>query len=334
MPTDEKPKTPPPAPVSGPAINRGTPTRDAKPYRPYEADKNDEAAFISAHWDKIEPIIAANPGYAADIRRIIWMYGQTDDPMAINAGIDALWRAGYLSFMDDGSSGSGSRGGGGGGGGSIESQVNGAISVIRNRARTLGLDDTRLNEDAIRTLAGVMVEQRWDLNQLDDYLVPSAVKDSVAGEITANVDQIKKLAAQQLLVISDASARELAGRISSSELDMSGVVSLLQTQAIGQYQWAAEQLGQGVTVRDMLLPARDRIAAELELAPESVDLMDPKYLSMVQTADENGKVRAATLGEVTSRARKDDRYKDTTGGKQLTAGMGVALQRLFTGSSG
>lgn len=43
-------------------------------------------------------------------------------------------------------------------------------------------------------------------------------------------------------------------------MTLDGVRSLLQSQATVRYTWAADTIQQGITMRDMMLPARDRLA--------------------------------------------------------------------------
>lgn len=333
MPTDEKPTAPPrvdPARDARPprAPGGAYPTRDATPYRSAEDIAYD--AWFTQNKDAVMPILLANPGYVKQIKDIFWKYGRTGDDLALNKAVDELAQGGFMDALITGSSaGGGGRGGGGGGGGlSAAQQLDQAMAEIRNRSRSLGFT---LDDAAISSLAQVVVSGNWSSAQLDDYLLQDTSVPAGPGIITATVDQIKAMAAQQLLTISDATAREYASRIESSEQTIDGVRSLLATQATQQYAWAADLIAQGVTVRDIMLPARDMIASTLELAPETVDLADSKYLSMVQTADEKGQVRAATLGEVASRARHDDRYRQTEAARRGAAGIGVTLAKMFTG---
>ena len=286
----------------------------------------DEVGAYDHWWETnrvwIQDIMAANPDRADLVKATAWQYQAPDDL------IDRFNQQGIVQPGASTGGGSGSRSGGGGGGGSVADQLAGAAAEVRNRARTLGLE---LNDDSINSLANVVVTQHWTSAQLDDYLVPGAQASTNPGEITTNVDQIHKIAASQLLNISDSSAREYAARISSGEMDMTAVVSLMQTQAAQRYGWAADQIGQGITVRDMMLPLRDQLASELEMAPEAIDLMDPKYLGMMQTADADGTIRAATTGEIVQRARKDPRYAATTSGRQRVAGVGMTLRKIMTG---
>jgi hypothetical protein len=269
-------------------------------------------------------MMQAFPQLSQQIKAAAWSYMSVGN---VNGFNDWLERNGLLKEKDD--SGGGRRGYGGGGGGvSKEQQYLSAQAAIKNQAAKLGLD---INDASVVTLSKVVVDNNWSNDQLMDYLAPGATNTTKPGMITVTVDQVKKMAANQLLNVSDATAREWATKIASDEMTLDGVQSLLQAQATMKYGWAASQISQGVSVRDMMLPGRDVIARELEMNPDGIDLMDPKWLGMLQTADSsNGTVRAATESELTMRARKDERWVNTRGAT-VVASRTASMMRNFFG---
>lgn len=275
---------------------------------------------------EFEPWLAANPGREDEIQAIAWTYRNSanfkDD------FYDAVLKAGLTFPGPSTTSGSGPRGGGGGGGASKAQQYAAAEASVRNRAGMLGL---KLDDGGVKALAKTVVDGNWSADQLDDYLVPAAVGTNSPGMITASVRAIDQMAAQQLLNVSDATKREWAGRIASGEMDMDGVRSLIQAQAVLRHGWAASQIAQGISVRDMLLPSRDRIASELEVGAETIDLMDSKWLSMTQTVDDKGVTRAATDSEVTMRARKLPEWSKTRRAGDMMATYAVTLRDYLGG---
>jgi len=262
-----------------------------------------------------------NPDRADQVRALAWTFRNDYVALANN-----LERGGF-NIGAGADTGSGSRGGGGGGT-NLAEQYASAEAAVRNRSRMLGLE---LDDGGIKALAKTVVDGKWSPDQLDDYMVPGAVNTNAPGMITATVNRVQQLAAQQLIRVSDASAREWAGRIASGEMDLAGVQSLLQAQAASKYTWAASQISQGISVRDMLLPARDRIASELELAPESVDLMDDKWIGMMQTVDDKGQTRASTDSEITMRARKMPEWSSTQRAGQAVAEYAATIRQYFGG---
>lgn len=259
---------------------------------------------------------------------------------ATSAGIDhytdTLLRKNWTGVGIPGgfSSGGGGGGhGGGGGGGSAantEQQIANAAASIKNEARKMGLD---LDDDAINSLAGVVVNNNWSADMLNEYLAGGAATgtDVKAGTFTSSVDAVKAVAASQLMPISDSSAREWAGRIASGEMDMDGLRSMVANMARMKYTWAQPVIDSGVTMSDFLKPSRDRVASELELNADSVNLLDPRWQSMMYVTDDKGLTRAATDSEIVAKARRQPEYQRTKAAGDNMAGLATFLSNKFEG---
>lgn len=267
-------------------------------------------------------LMALNAGREDELQGLLWTYRTLDARSLTNLLVQNGFNLGAAP-----DSGSGSRGSGGGGATAAQ-QYASAEAAVRNRAGLLGI---AFDDAAIKSIARAVVDGNWSSDQLDDYLVPAARDTNNAGLITSGVRQIQQLASQQLLKVSDATAREWASRIASGEMDMNGVTSLLQAQAVQRYGWAASQISQGIGVRDLLLPTRDRIAAELEMNPEDIDLMDDRWMGMVQTVGADGVTRAATDSEAIMRARKLPEFAQTQKAGDMMATYALTLRDYFGG---
>lgn len=265
----------------------------------------------------------ANPNQATQIKELAWEYRY--DP---NKTIDMLLGMGMKTPTSTSGSTRSGFGGGGGAGMSKEQEYAAAAAEVRNRAGLLGITFT---DEEINAVAKAAVDNKWSAAQLDDYLVPAAKNTNNAGEITVSVQQVQELAARQLLSVSDATAREWAARISSGEMTLEGVNSLLMSQAKLRYSWAADTIQQGISMRDLMLPARDRLANELEMNAEDIDLMDPKWLGMLQTTDDAGTTRAATDSEIVVRARQDPAWMNTRAATNTAANMVTMIRDYFGG---
>jgi hypothetical protein len=221
----------------------------------------------------------------------------------------------------------------GGGGATRAQQIAAAEAAIRNEAQRLGY--VTFSDAQIRSLAGTAVSQNWSSEQLTDYLVQGATSNwdqLQGGALTGAVDSIKALAAQQLISVSDVTARNWAGRLMSGELDGDGLRSLLQQQATARYGWAADVIAQGISMQDFLAPSRDRIASILEVDPNELDLTDPKIQSMMTVTNDRGEVRVANDAELIRNARKDSRWVSTGNARELTAQAGMMLRRYVEGT--
>lgn len=209
-----------------------------------------------------------------------------------------------------------------------QAQVAATAADIRNSAATLGLG---FSAKTIADLAWQVNRNGWNDSQTVDALLSSLNWNTVeAGQLTANVDDIKKIARDYLVSISDTSARQYSARIASGEMNLAGVESIMKSQAAARFSWMGDQIQQGVTPVDYFAPVRDTIARTLEVAPESIDLMDPKWLRLVEVHDrETGKTRAATLNEAMLSARNQSSWVNTQGAQEMSAGMIQLAQQAF-----
>jgi hypothetical protein len=205
-----------------------------------------------------------------------------------------------------------------------------AAAAITNEAATLGLS---LDTPAINSLASTVVKQKWSGDMLTQYLTSGVDFSKLgAGSLTAGVDNIKKMAKEQLLNISDTSAQEYSRRMLSGEMSQEGLQALFVEQAKKNYAWATPTLDKGITMQAYLMPSRDFIANQLEKPTEAVDMMDPKYLSMMQTIDaKTGQARAASLSEMQVNARQDPDFAKTNKARAMTQNAALAI-RSFMGA--
>ena len=267
-------------------------------------------------------LMALNAGREDELQGLLWTYRTLDARSLTNLLVQNGFNLGTTP------GGSGPRGGSSGGGATTAQQYASAEAAVRNRAGLLGIT---FDDAAIKSIAKAVVDGNWSSDQLDDYLVPAARNTNQAGFITATVNKVSQLAAQQLLNVSDATAREWAVKIASGEMDFEGVQSLLQAQASQRFGWAADRIAQGISVRNLLLPTRDRIAAELEMNPEDIDLMDDRWMGMVQTVGADGVTRAATDSEAIMRARKLPEFAQTQKAGDMMATYALTLRDYFGG---
>jgi hypothetical protein len=242
------------------------------------------------------------------------------------------WTPAGVDFSKFGPKRSNGPGGGGGGGASKAQQYAAAEAAIRNQVQTLG--HTTYSEDQIKATARLAVNNKWSAEQLTDVLVKDATANwdkLTGGTLKGAVDQIKAAAAKQLIKISDTTARQWAGRLASSELDSAGITNMMQEQAMARYSWAADIIKKGVTMQDFLAPSRDRIAEVLEVPPEKVDLMDPKWSKMVTVTDAKGVTRAANDDELIRAARTDGGWVNTKNARQMATSAAMALRNMVEG---
>jgi hypothetical protein len=310
-------------------VGQGKPADDgaARPGKQFdESYKSYDQWWSSPEADYAKDMAAVLPEFASQIQSIAWTYRSSPEGAA-----DALQRAGIWDawFLKSGS-GSGSRGGGGGGGATRAQQYAQAEATIRNEVKSMGV---AFSDESIKQLAKSVVDGNWSPDMVTDYIVAGAGDwDTLqAGQITATADAVRKMAASQLITVSEDTAREYARRVSSGELTQDGINAIMLGQAKAQFAWLTPQLDSGMTVRDILLPSRDVIARELEMNADTIDLANTKWQNMLTVKEPNGTTRAATNNELVVNARRSPEWQNTKGARDLTAAAIMRIRSMFFG---
>lgn len=225
----------------------------------------------------------------------------------------------------------GSPGGSGASGPSRSQQIASLAAQILNESASLGLT---LSTEQIGQMATDAVTNNQDAAAIQDRLIQMARDAGTglqAGTITATVDQIKDLAAQYLIQVSDETAKEWAFRANSGEMTQDAMINVIRTMSKERYGWAATAIDQGITTRAMVLPLRDQIAQELEVAPDTIDVMDTKWQKVIQTG-RGTEQQLATTGDVIARVRDLPEWQDTRAAGDRAAAAVQTLTRMFGGS--
>lgn len=210
---------------------------------------------------------------------------------------------------------------------SAQESIRQQSAIVHDRARTLGLN---LPANQINGIARMVIENGWTAEEYIDNLIGQVNWSTLeGGELTASRDRVQAIAGQYLIDVSTDTAQNYAARIAAGELTEDGVRSIMQQQAKGRFGWMSDQIDAGVTVSDYLAPVRDTIARELEMAPDEINLMDPQWLSLVETRDDKGQLRAATLNEAMLSARKKPQYAGTRGAQEMATSMMSQLGQIF-----
>lgn len=198
---------------------------------------------------------------------------------------------------------------------------------MQNRARSLGLN---MSSGTIAELATQATANGWTENQIVDELLRSVNWSTLqGGDLTALRDTVTAIGSQYLVDVSPSTAQQYAVAIASGEMTEAGVASIMQRQARDRFGWMADQIDAGVTPQQYFAPIRDVIARELEVAPETINLMDRKWLQMLEVPGQDGKIRGATLNEARLAARRDPMFADTSGAQEMMTKATAAIADTF-----
>lgn len=216
----------------------------------------------------------------------------------------------------------------GGGGANKKERTANMAAELADRAKQLGL---AFSDKEIADMAKKAVDNNWSETViLDTMLEGQNWQNITGGDMRAGIDMLKALSASYMLPVSDQQAEDWAMRMAKGELTQAGVTNMIQAQAKARYQWMAPMIDQGVRPGDYFEPLKQVIANTLEVAPGSINLLDDKWLNVVEVQDsKTGATRAATMTEVAAVARRQPEWSQTRQAREIASQAGRQLAEAF-----
>lgn len=153
---------------------------------------------------------------------------------------------------------------------------------------------------------------------------PQRLKQS--GELQKNIMTVKDIGAQYAVDLDDLTAQTWAIDMFTGHANSDRFTAYAAGEARKRFAPIAEYLDQGMTVRDFLAPAINTVARELELEPNAINLLDPRWSQMLQVKEQGiGTERMMTAEEARVFARTQNEYQHTGNAKDQAAELGQTL---------
>lgn len=211
-----------------------------------------------------------------------------------------------------------------------EAQVRARVAEIEDIVGTLGItiDPNKVYSMAVDTLRfGVDPQSAQFRNTLASNLPQyGATADPGHGTFDQAYEEIKRLARAEYMVgIADSDAWTMAQQVVAGSLTMDGVKSMFMQQSRGRFSQITDILDQGITPGQFFAPYRNAIAEELEMSADQVNLLDPRWSSVINTTGADGKQRPMTFTEVQRFARQQPEWENTGRGRDQGAAMARTL---------
>ncbi len=118
-------------------------------------------------------------------------------------------------------------------------------------------------------------------------------KVAQTGQAAMTVDALKAKAAEYLVPLSNATLNKWGQDVLSGNIDMASFESYAKEQAKSMFPGLKAALDSGVTVAQYVAPYKEHAAQMLEIAPEQVNFMDPKWRTAVDKIDPKTGVRTS-----------------------------------------
>ena len=150
------------------------------------------------------------------------------------------------------------------------------------------------------------------------------------GRMGARVTQVKQMAADYLMPVSDEAAFDWAKNMATGQMDETAAKTYFQNSAKGWYSHYEKELSAGMTMKQISEPYKQIASKLLEKNPEDIDMTDSKYNDMLRFEDPKDNVRKGmTLGDAENHIRGLDEWNYTKGANEQAAGMVSGLAKSF-----
>lgn len=203
---------------------------------------------------------------------------------------------------------------------------------LRQMVDRLGI---QMNDAEVRYISEFWLrhgkDEWWLLDNLGAWVRkhPRRVDLRKGGELAGRVATMKELAAEYLVPLDDATARQWALDEWTGAKSTEWFQSYFVNQSKKRFTFIEDELDRGMTVREYFTPVVNAVAQELEMAPNQINLMDSKWSQIVSAIDDDGKYRPMTVTEAQRWAREQEEYQFTQGADDKAAALETTLlQRM------
>lgn len=214
-----------------------------------------------------------------------------------------------------------------------------ASADARRREQEARINDMRAamgihpDPEWVRNEADQALRMGWSEDQIRDQLAAQLQYNpnvgQAVGSISTTMAQLKETASNYYIKLSDDSAFDMAKAVVSGEHSPNDWIGIWQNQASQQFPAIADAIKKGITPKQYFSPVQDRIAEQLGVSRDSIDLMDPKWSPVIDTTDDKGVRRPMNYSEVDTFTRSTDDWKKSTKGQDAGLGLYRTLATTF-----
>lgn len=153
---------------------------------------------------------------------------------------------------------------------------------------------------------------------------------SLGGQAAETEQMIRKAVGDYGIKLSNGWISQRIRGVLRGSMTAEEILGDIRTMAKSQYRAFADQIDQGLTVRDIAEPYIQRMAQILELNPESIDVFDKKIQSALTRHDPNtGKPTTTPIWQFEQELRNDPRWLKTNNAQEALMSVGHSLLTQF-----
>lgn len=185
---------------------------------------------------------------------------------------------------------------------------------------------------ATQEMAQKSLRMGWESSQLQDAVATQlhyAKGVTPVGSISTTMQQLKQTAANYFIKLDDETAFNYAKSVLAGEHSAQDWQGIWADQAKQKLPTIAQYIDKGITPEQYFSPAKQRIAATLEINPQTVDFNDTRWNKVINTTDDKGQTRPMTDNEIDVFARSQDEFKHTRQAQSQAADLAETLLQTF-----
>ena len=192
-----------------------------------------------------------------------------------------------------------------------------------------------LNPDQILWIATAAVANGWTEEQIRSNIVqfigsqPFQGAENTGGLLGSFLDQAKARANEWVVPMSDEQAWEWAQRFATGQIDQQGFDAYMRDLAQSRFPTLKSMFDQGLTTKQIFDPYIQQTAGLLEVTPGQINLLDTKWLPMIDSVDPEGARRPMSLSEAARYTRSTPEYNETQGATETAARTAERIMQTF-----
>lgn len=189
---------------------------------------------------------------------------------------------------------------------------------LANAANKIQLAASQMGRSVdANSLALQMLTYNWDDQQLNAVIgskgsLQHGANNSLVGDAAQYTTHMKQLAADYGITATDSYLNGQLTAIQSGKNTLDGFEQSIRNQAKATFPQFAQQIDQGMTVRDIADPWISTMAKTLEVSDSTVDLNTPEVKKALTQRNADGSATAMPLWQFERSLKDDPRYDKTT----------------------
>jgi hypothetical protein len=141
--------------------------------------------------------------------------------------------------------------------------------------------------------------------------------------------QLKNLAAENGIRLSDGAATSYANSIVAGTIDENTAFNTLRESAADAFPSLADKIKAGINLKTLADPYIQSMSDILEIPDTAIDLFDPQIRSAMAFTLPDGKIGTKSIYNFEKELRKDDRWQYTNKAREQAASVATTVLRDF-----